>query len=259
MGVLKTLFTKPKATPEMVIAMIPLADKDSFSYQNFIDDYKLYYGVFAEAKGDDMAAALEADGENIALMNIDKPIPAEDIEGTAQYSYNWPNAVADLKDHQAHLIIALTGGSLDAVKRFKLLTQLICAALRTTAAAIGVYMGVQSLLIPTQSYLNIAQLMTDDALPLNLWIYFGYRTINEKRNAYTYGLLAFGKNEIEILQSNRPFVELQDMLFLTSHYLLLSNVNLKHGQTLGFTEDQKIKITETKGEFVAGKSFKLSY
>ncbi|THU38503.1 DUF4261 domain-containing protein [Niastella caeni] len=36
-----------------------------------------------------------------------------------------------------------------------------------------------------------------------------------------------------------------------------SDVNFKDGETIGYTEDQKIKITSSKGVFVDGESFKL--
>ncbi|WP_208025574.1 DUF4261 domain-containing protein [Niastella caeni] len=34
-------------------------------------------------------------------------------------------------------------------------------------------------------------------------------------------------------------------------------MNFKDGETIGYTEDQKIKITSSKGVFVDGESFKL--
>jgi len=258
MGFLDKILKTKQPTPKTIIAMVVLADEASFSYHKFIDDFQQHYQSLNNDSGDDVAAAFGVDGENVALMNIDKPIPWDDIEGTAQYAYNWPEALEDLKDHKGHVVIALTTGSNDVVKRFKIHTKLICSALRTTSS-IGIYIGEQSLLIPKNSYLNLANLMSDAALPLNLWIYFGYRTINQKRSTYTYGLKTFGKSEVEIIDSDKTFDELQEMLYNVAHYVVMSNVNFEDGQTFGYTTDQKLKIAYSTGRFVPDKSFKLSY
>ncbi|WP_345955476.1 hypothetical protein [Mucilaginibacter sp. PAMB04168] len=93
-------------------------------------------------------------------MNINGPVPADDIAETAQYTYSWKHASEDLKDQKAHIIIAIIDGSYDIVKRFKLQTQLICSVLR-----IGVYIREQSLLIPKEQYLRDAQDIRSTALP----------------------------------------------------------------------------------------------
>src|SRR5690349_20290836 len=115
------------------------------------------------------------------------PIPSGDIEGTSQYAYNWPTAMEDTKEHKSHLIVSVLPGGQDHKKRFKTFTEVICAILRTTNA-IGVYKGNQSLLIPKDDYLNEAEKMSDEFLPLNLWIYFGLRVKDKGNTGYTYGL-----------------------------------------------------------------------
>ena len=252
----KILKTKELAS-KTIIAMVILADETSFSYQKFLEDFQHYQPV-SNADGDNVAAAFDVNGESVALMNIDKPIPWDDIEGTAQYSYNWPKALEDLKDQKVHVVIALMGGSTDAIKRFKIHTKLICAVLRITDS-IGVYIGDQSLLIPKDSYLNLAKFMSEEHLPMYLWVYFGYRTINEKRSAYTYGLKAFGKSEIEIIDSDRTFAELEEIIYNVAHYVVLNDVAFKDGQTFGYTVDQKLNLNYSKGRFVSEKSFKLAY
>lgn len=258
MGFLEKIFNPKQPASKTIIAMVVLADETSFSYRKFLGHFQDNYQYLSNASGDDIAATFEVDGESVALMNIDKPIPWDDIERTAQYSYNWPKALEDLKDHKSHVIIALTEGSTDVIKRFNIHTKLICSALRK-ANSIGVYLGQQSLLITKDSYLNLATFMSDSALPLYLWVYFGYRTINEKRSAYSYGLKAFGKPEIEIVDSDRAFTDLEEMIYNVAHYVVLNDVDFKDGQTFGYTADQKLKLTYSNGRFVSGKSFKLSY
>ena len=67
------------------------------------------------------------------------------------------------------------------------------------------------------------------------------------------------KTEIEILNSKHSLEELNDMLLNLVNYILVSNVTLKNGETIGFTEDQKLKITISKGKFIDGKTIKVEF
>jgi len=98
-----------------------------------------------------------------------------------------------------------------------------------------------------------------DSLPINLWIYIGLRSINSKSSGYTYGLTEFKKEEIEIVDSKNNLTQIREVLYDISHYVLKSNITFKEGETIGFSEDEKINITFSKGSFVSGNSFKLTY
>ena len=70
-------------------------------------------------------------------------------------------------------------------------------------------------------------------------------------------MTAFGKQEIEIINSKLSLEELYEFVANIATYVIDSDVTLKSGQTLGYTEDQKVKITSSKGVFVDGESLKL--
>lgn len=53
--------------------------------------------------GDDNTATLNIDGELITIGSMATPIPLSDIEGTPKYSYNWENAIEEIKEHKGHL------------------------------------------------------------------------------------------------------------------------------------------------------------
>ena len=42
-------------------------------------------------------------------------------------------------------------------------------------------------------------------------------------------------------------------------YVLCDDVLLKDGETIGFTEDEKLPITRSKGEAVEGDSIKIAF
>ena len=51
--------------------------------------------------------------------------------------------------------------------------------------------------------------------------------------------------------------DLYYLLLSILQYVLGSDVTLKDGETIGFSEDQKIKITESKAVYLEGNSLKL--
>jgi len=178
----KKRLEEPKTDSRIIIGMIMLNNDHPIDTKLFREDFKKNFeNSINDLSGDNAAFAFNVDNENIAVGHMQMPIPHSDIEGTAEYAYNWETALEDLKNHKSHLIVTLMNGGQDQVKRFKIFTKVICSLLRTTNS-IGVYEGSQSLLIPKQDYLDISEEMTDDYFPLNLWIYFGYRK-TEKGNS----------------------------------------------------------------------------
>jgi hypothetical protein len=248
-----------KEDSKIILGMVLLQDENTFDVNLFSDDFKSYYGNdIQEPTGDNASCVFKVDGEMIAIAHMPVPIPSGDIEGTAQYAYNWQTALEDTKEHKSHLIVSLMQGGQDQIKRFKIFTKVVSSLLRTTNS-IGVYKGNQSLLIPKEDYIREAELMSDDFLPLNLWIYFGLRTTNKGNAGYTYGLKEFNKVEMEVLGSTKSMEDIRGFLFNITHYVLDYDVTFKDGQTCGLSEEEKIAISASKGKFVDGNTLKLAY
>jgi len=223
-----------------------------------MDYNKFYPDEITNAAGDNYTSTFTISEEKAAIVYMDFPIPKGDIRETAQYAYNWDTVLEDTKNHKSHFLVSLFNGGPDQVKRFKIFTQVLCSLLRVTGS-IGVYKGTQSLLIPKNDYLEEAEFMSDDHLPINLWIYFGLQAAENHNSGYTYGLKEFNKSELEIVNSRKSVTEIREFLFDISHYVLDQDIIFEDGQTCGGTEDEKIEITLSKGKFIEGKSLKLAY
>ena len=248
-------------TQNTIIAMVMLNNEAPFNYEAFAKDIaaNTQHTVINDSVAGSNSTVLTVDGETVMILYIPLPVPAGDIEGTARYAYNWMTAEKDLETHKAHIIVSVLNSLGDAVQRFTILTAVICSILRTNNAA-GVYMGEQSLLIPAKHYLSETKKRTGkNQLPLNLWIYFGLRTVSEKYAGYTYGLKAFDKKEMEITPSNKGLVEIREFLYNIAHYLVESDTTFKDGQTCGLSEEDVVTITLTKGEFNEGEVFRLGF
>jgi hypothetical protein len=170
----------------------------------------------------------------------------------------WPEAKDLTPTHKGHIIISVSSTTDNKLNMFKNFTK-VASTVLTNTNSLGIYLGNQTLVLPTDFYVGGAKSMTDEELPLLNWIYFGLRKENGKNSGYTFGLKEFGYDELEILNSSNPIEEIQSMLFNISHYIIQGNVELNDGETIGLTEDQKIKIEKSQGVQVEGTTLKLLY
>ena len=94
-------------------------------------------------------------------------------------------------------------------------------------------------------------------LPIQLWVYIGIINGDEKSSVYTYGMKEFSKSEIEIIDAHMKGSEVYDFLLSILEYVLEQDATLHHGETIGFTEEQKINITESEAIYLDGTSLKI--
>ena len=266
MGILNNIFGKKNEKPEnkgQHILSMPMFKGDrGYSLDKVIQDLKSYWGLkVGEIEGDDNTATFKIDEELAALALIPAPIPAAEFESIYNYSYLWKDAEKEIQEHTQHAIVSLLGlgSNTPAVERYSLLSKLNASILRTCETAIGIYQGASTLLLPKNLYIDFTDLLLDedDILPIQLWVYIGIINSDEKSSVYTYGMKEFGKSEIEIIDANMKGSELYDFLLPVLDYVLQQDVTLQHGETIGFTEEQKIKITESKAVYLDGNSLKL--
>ncbi|MDN3583699.1 DUF4261 domain-containing protein [Mucilaginibacter flavus] len=245
------------AENNILLAMPMFNNGGSFNVREVIDNLKSKWGLeVVNVEGDEHIITLDINGETVALAYMPVPIPLGDIEGIAQYAYNWPTAVDDLKYHTGHAIVSVMAGKKSVLERFKILSKVIGSVL-IASDAVGLYDGNQSLLIPKSQYLANLEVLEYDDIPVSLWIYIGLQKRQAGNCVYTYGLKAFQKKEIEIIDSNLTLEELFDFLFSVVSYIIGSDITLKNGETIGLTADQKISVIVSKGRFVEGQSIKL--
>jgi len=259
MGLLD-LFKKKEEEPKnnsVLLSMPMFNDEDSYDLNEIILDLREFWGLeVTEISGDNETATFNINGQLVAVAQMGAPIPAEEIEETASYTYLWNNVLEECSNHKTHALVSMLSGEMDNVERHIIFTQLNASILRTSNA-IGIYQGMQTLLLPKALYIDFANLLFEDILPIQLWIYIGLVNEENSNSAYTYGLKEFGKTEIEIIESEMQRSDLYDFIIAIASYIIESDVTLNDGETIGFTADQKIQITESKAKFLDGNSLKL--
>ncbi len=212
--------------------------------------------VISDINEDGRAITFSIQGETATIATMPVQIPFDDIKGTAQYAYNWTSAEKDLENHNSHAFVTIVSSNNSEVERFKILTKILSSII-ATSNCLGIYQGSQSLLIPKKQYLSSAEELKSNQIPVDLWIYIGLRKGKDGNSAYTYGLTAFGKLEMEIINSKLALEELHSFLNNICAYVIDSDITFRSGETLGYTAEQKIRISKSSGQFVEGQTLKL--
>jgi hypothetical protein len=229
---------------------------ESFDFDKITERLSSYWraNVKIIEKGD--SCSMEIDGETVMLSQMPAQIPFDDILGLAQYAYNWKNAAEELKDHNAHYLVIMLPGNKTDYERFVIQT-MVLESLLATSDSPGIYYGSQSLLLPRSQYLQSAAYLKQGYAPIDLWIYLGVLNTEKGNSLYTYGMESFAKPDMEIIDSKLDLNELYDLMVNICSYVIKQNVLFNAGETLGYTADQKIRISSSKGVFLEGETLKL--
>lgn len=243
-----------------VIISMPLFDSgEPFSLEKIVDDLKSHWNLnvsdFDRSAGDNTVAVFGVEKERVAVAFMDAPIPPEEFENIVGFNYLWKNAKEELETLRSHAIVTVLSSESSIVERYKILTKLNASILRTTGNSIGVYQGNQTLLLPKELYMDYADALLDNMLPVPLWVYVGI--VNSRGSIYTYGMKEFGKDEMEVIDAAMSGSELYDFLLPIMNYVIESDVTLNDGETIGFSAEQKIPIEKSKAVFLDGESLKL--
>lgn len=260
MGLFSFLKKEEKSeTSKNILGMILLEDPNSMDLKNVVSELREKWRLKVDDKeSNNETSVLEIDGYKIAIANMNVAIPGDEIETTAEYNYFWKNGKEEAAKHKGHIIVSIINAGKNPIKE-NLLYNKIASSILNNSKSLGIYIGGRTLLLKKDFYQSQTKEMNDENLPLYNWIYFGIRTENGRNSMYTYGLVDFNKTEIEILETNHSVDEINEILLNLVNYILVSDVTLKDGETIGFTEEQKLKISISKGKFIDGKTIKVDF
>lgn len=242
----------------ILLSMPMFNGTDSYNLEAVIKDLRQYWKLeVSDVNGDGQTSTMSIDGVLVALASMPAPVPAKDIQQIAAHNYLWKTALEDCENHQSHAIVTvLSSKNATILDRYKILTKLNASVLRTSNA-IGIYQGTQTLLLAKALYLDFADFLLEDQLPIQLWVYIGLVGGEQGSSIYTFGLRDFGKMEIEVLDSSMEKMDLYDFLLSITTYVIGNDVMLQGGETIGFSANQKINITISQGRFLDGETLKL--
>ena len=232
-------------------------DRDKF-LKDLKEDWKitLDLGKEDESKDKDMLVG-DIDGIMVAVALMPAPIPNNEAVDNAKTNYRWKGAVKIAEEHKAHILVSLLGEP-DLVEGAKLYTKII-SALTKQENCTGI--NVLGTVLNPDMYRDFTKYYEENNMfPVENMIFIGlYSSEDEKINAYTYGMEGFGKKEMEIIGSSQNPEDIYYFLQGVADYVITSDVILQDGETIGFSAEQKIPISESKGIAVNGATLKLGY
>ena len=243
-----------------------LLSKVEWDKEQLIRDLRAEWGIVDEEpdEGDeddensDDAVVMRVGGMMLIVTLFHGHIPDNEAEINAENNYMWPEAVEVTKAHKAHIMVAVLGEEEKLLERGKLFTKAMAVCCKQKYAT-GVY--TSGVVFEPRFYEGLADMIKEDELPIFNWVWFGLYRSEGGLNGYTYGMDVFGKEEMEVLNTDAEPEDLRDFLASLASYVLACDVTLQDGETIGFSADDKHTITRSPGVSLPEEqmTLKISY
>ncbi len=240
------------STPEWDVEQFKATLKEDWGI-----DYPEEDGKQAAANDEHTVLVFDVDGMTVAASLMECPVPDGEAEDFANSNFfAREQAVAAAKAHTAQIMLAVVDKEHPPVDRGKLYVKVAAACLKAPNA-LGIYAN-GTVLLPDY-FLQVAEDLRLDEIPLLDLVFVGLTRSEKGICGYTNGLRSFGKEEMEIVDSQRPPKDVHMLLLNIVSYVVQGDVTLNDGETLGYTAEQKLPITRSEGLNVDGSSLKIAF
>ena len=238
-----------------------LLDEVRFDAEKYVKNLKEDWGMSYdfEITHDNSTIIADNNGMILTASLMPAPIPDNEAVEQAKTNYRWEKAVEAAEKHKAHLLVSVINrGDVDNIEGAKYYVKLLANATKQEGC-LGI--NILGTVIHPQMYYDFAKLYDEnDDFPIENIVYIGlYGDENNTVSGYTYGIEQFGKKELEIIKSSEEAEEVYNFLASISDYIITSDVVLNDGETIGFSEEQKIQISVSKGIALDGETVKLGF
>ena len=201
----------------------------------------------------DNAVVFKVDDMNVALSLLPCAIPNDEAVEAAKRNILWSGGAEETAKHQAHMIVAVLN-KFDALDQQELLAKVACSLLKLDNA-IGIYKAPT--VYDKEFYINFAKTIDEGECPVPIYVYVGMYIDEKKVYAFTSGMSVFGKLEMEITGTEAEPNDVLSFMYSICEYVISEDVEFKDGETVGFTEEQKIPIHISEGVSIPGETIKL--
>ena len=238
-----------------------LLERADFDAEKYVKDLKKDWGIDYdfEITHDNNTIIADNNGMILTASLMPAPIPDNEAVEQAKTNYRWKEAIEAAEKHKAHLLVSVINrGDMDNIEGAKHYVKLLANATKQEGC-LGI--NILGTVIHPQMYYDFAKLYDEnDDFPIENIVYIGlYGDENNTVSGYTYGIEQFGKKELEIIKSSEEAEEVYNFLASISDYIITSDVVLNDGETIGFSEEQKIQISVSKGIALDGETIKLGF
>ena len=245
-----------------------LLDKIGFDKAALIKNLETQWGIVCNTEEGDNSnhwvikdksseALIVKQGKLFAIVGYNPRRLSENLEMAAYDNYMWEGAQAAPQNYKANITITIMGRKGDLMQRAKLFAK-VTAACCSLKSASAVY--INDVLVQKDFYINAASLIKENELPLDCWIWFGIHKTKKGYSAYTYGLEAFGKDELEVLDADCDPNQLRNFLYDVAENIIKNDLTFKDGDIIGFSAEDEHAITRSEGVALRGlQTLKIEY
>lgn len=238
-----------------------LLEDNSWDKDKFYADMKAEWGIEIEDDhpDDKDVVYVNVEGFNLVIGLMPTAIPNGEAEYFAKANYMWKDAEKEVARHGAHLLVTLLGDG-DMLDKARLYVK-ITSALLGQETAIALYS--EGAVYQPKMFRECADIMKNESLqnsfPILNLVWFGIYGDGKASGIYTYGLRRFGKEEIEVYvpADSADLNAIRNFLVSVTAYVLCEDVILRDGETIGFSEEQKLPIKVSPGLAVDGNTIKI--
>lgn len=232
-----------------------LLSSETCDWQSFIANLHKDAEIVIEDQPNAENIIFEVEGMRVVVAHMPAPIPNREVEECCKYNLLWPEAEQVVATHRSHVIVTVSGAP-NPIAGHLLFTQVV-SSLMQLDDALAFYM--QPMVVSAESYVESAQMIKDEELPVQLWVFIGLYQDEQGRSSYTRGLKNFGKDEIEVIRSEHVLSDVFEFTMMIVDYIVTHNVTLQHGETIGFSAEERLSLTLSQGIAVEDESIKIGY
>ena len=205
------------------------------------------------------AVVFTVDDMTVACSLLPSPVPNKEAEEAAKRNILWKDGAEAVAKHGAHMVVAVMN-KFDALDQQELLAKVACSLLKLDNA-IGIYKAPT--VYEKEFYINFAKTIDEGEIPVPIYIFVGMYAEDTKEgekqriSAFTSGMSVFGKLEMEVIGTGLDPNGLLGFMYTICEYVISEDVTLQDGETIGFSENDKIPIHISQGAAVPGQTIKL--
>ncbi|MCQ4085965.1 DUF4261 domain-containing protein [Saccharibacillus sp. JS10] len=186
---------------------------------------------------------------------VPSPLPNQEAEENSRYNRLWPTAEQEISGYAAQMVVTLRNAP-NGLSGHRFLTQTIAALLDGELNTLAVYSA--PLLISRADYLASAELLQEQQeVPVNLWVFVGLYRSASSGAAYTHGMVDFGLDELELLNSQRSDQEVLEVMFAVVHRMVSRNMKVAGGETMQLGAERELKLLKSAGVALEGVTVKV--
>ncbi len=257
---------KPKLTPrnnsnfdvmETCFLGFVLLRDDSFDFSEFKHDLSSMWHIqIVQKSNEDGVLVFRVGGMTATVTMVEVPVQTSEVEIAACKNYRWKESLETVRQHKAHLMVSVAGQGTPK-QRGVLFTKLVYTCC-LHENALGIYFN--DTVYNPENYKELASIIDvddDSILPILNLVWLGFRKSENGLNMYTKGMNAFGKDEMEIIDSPLLPNTLHNIMLDLVNYVLENNIVLRDGETIDFTQYQNLKIARSPGVSISEMSLKI--